>query len=550
MDSVQLHQSIMNIVIESSPSALHSCILAKSWLEVPFWNEVEPSQVDTHFRKAVAIDLLRKCPTPDNDLSDETIRLWRYAESLCAGSNARLCIFRTEFDALKSTSRLPLHQHVVDVVKNEVQKILRSCPRELTPELTGGATMSNPYGSTSAPDKISSRHTMYKHSYTAHTLKHYRSTPWIRNLKAPIETVSHNTFFMVPKDSRINRACAKEASFNMPLQRAVGLVMSARLSNTGCDIPSGEARHRALAKHASLFDDYATVDCSMASDTISYELVKILLPMDWFNLLDSLRATHTRINGTNVYLNKFSSMGNGFTFELETVIFLAIARAACILSACDPVECSQYGDDTILPSGAYRVLTLLYTFFGFVVNGKKSYNTGPFRESCGGDFHRGISVVTPKIKDLSDYDICPITCVVRIHNILAPYAGVPVIDRLLGWLRKQLPYEVRVCGGPSVLGNAVLHGVPPKPSLIKPRNPPGIKGQRPTPFMGIKCIVYDKGLELGYDRWDADTFMRSCYLTNFPICVEPKQTFRRIGQTVIQGTNFLPLTRVERVNRL
>lgn len=549
MNSAELHQEIMNIIVSSSPDVIHQCILAKSWLEVPFWNAIEPSQVDAHFRKAIAIDLMRKCPTPRSNLSNETLKVWLHAESLCAESNARLCPYRYEFDALNSTARNPLHTYVVGLVRNEVSKILRSAPRELTPELTGGATLSNPYGFTSAPDKISSRHTMYKTSYTARNLSHYRSTPWIRNLKEPITLCRANQYFTVPKDSRIDRACAKEASMNMPLQRAVGLVISRRLSNTGCDIPSGEARHRALAKHASLFDDYATVDCSMASDTISYELVKIILPPDWFNLLDSLRATHTLVGDKTYFLNKFSSMGNGFTFELETVIFLAIARVACRLTDSDPSECSQYGDDTILPSRAYKCLTLLYTFFGFVVNGKKSYSTGPFRESCGGDFYRGICVVTPKIKDLSDYDTCPITCIVRLHNILAPYAGIPVIDRLLSWLRKQLPYEVRRCGGPTSLGNSVLHGVPYSYTMIKPRNPPGIKGERPSPFIGIRCIIYDEGLKLGYDRWDEDSFIRICYLATFPICVLPKRTFVRIGSCAYNGTNFLPLTRVERVKR-
>jgi hypothetical protein len=141
-----------------------------------------------------------------------------------------------------------------------------------------------------------------------------------------------------------------------------------------------------MARLGSLTGAYATLDLAMASDTVSYNVVAWLLPHEWFELLDSLRASGFRGPfGEGTYA-KFSSMGNGATFVLETTIFGA---------ACKAVGCrnwSVYGDDIIVEADKAADLLRLLRFLGFVINREKSFVEGPFRESCGADWYRGVNI--------------------------------------------------------------------------------------------------------------------------------------------------------------
>jgi hypothetical protein len=92
-------------------------------------------------------------------------------------------------------------------------------------------------------------------------------------------------------------------------------------------------------------------------------------------------------------LHKFSSMGNGYTFALETVIFWSLVQAANSLTGCEVA--SVYGDDIVCESNSALLLTEALRFAGFKVNSEKSYYTGPFRESCGADWLGGV-LVTPQ----------------------------------------------------------------------------------------------------------------------------------------------------------
>lgn len=133
---------------------------------------------------------------------------------------------------------------------------------------------------------------------------------------------------------------------------------------------------------------YATIDLSSASDLISYGLVKRLLPESWFNLLAAGRTGSVEVDGQELILEKFSSMGNAFTFPLETLIFWAISRAA------SPHEgvVSVYGDDIIVDSCNFHATVYALQLAGFVVNTDKSFYKGPFRESCGHDCCNGINI--------------------------------------------------------------------------------------------------------------------------------------------------------------
>jgi len=198
-----------------------------------------------------------------------------------------------------------------------------------------------------------------------------------------------NKIVTVPKNSKTDRVIAIEPGLNLWFQKAVGSMIRRRLRRFGIDL-NDQSRNQTLARAASIDARLATVDFSSASDSISLEVVRELLPPRWFLLLDSLRSKVGRKpDGSIVKWNKFSSMGNGFTFELESLIFYAAALAVREYLDEDG-EISVFGDDVILPTGCYELFSSFSDFLGFTVNQEKSFSSGEFRESCGSHYWNGI----------------------------------------------------------------------------------------------------------------------------------------------------------------
>jgi len=212
-----------------------------------------------------------------------------------------------------------------------------------------------------------------------------------------LEVVDGNVLFTVPKNHDIDRCACKEPDGNMYLQRGLGREIRASLRRKGVNL-NDQSHNRALARRGSLTGEIATVDLSSASDSVSRELVFQLLPIHWFVALDSVRSLRTWIplpNGDSfVHENEmFSSMGNGFTFELESLLFYCISRAVCYHRGISGIV-SVYGDDIIVPSEATLDVLHVLSFLGFEPNKLKTFWTGAFRESCGGHYYNG-SDVTP-----------------------------------------------------------------------------------------------------------------------------------------------------------
>jgi len=132
----------------------------------------------------------------------------------------------------------------------------------------------------------------------------------------------------------------------------------------------------------------------MASDTLSLNTVAWLLPEPWFKFLASVRCPfYVGKFGEGKYA-KFSSMGNGATFSLETLIFCACCYAV------GSKAFSVYGDDIIIESDLAEALIRLLAFIGFSVNTEKSYiGDISFRESCGKHYCGGIDVTPKYLRD-------------------------------------------------------------------------------------------------------------------------------------------------------
>jgi len=243
--------------------------------------------------------------------------------------------------------------------------------------------------------------------------------------------VKGNKLTTVPKSAKTDRCISIEPTANIYLQKSVGSIIRRRLKRFGVDLDD-QTKNQLLAQIA-IINDFCTVDLSSASDTITIELVKSLLPLDWYFLLDDLRSKETLYEDTWLRSHKFSSMGNGFTFELESLIFYALASAVSeSLSVPNPTV-SVYGDDIIIDREAYKQLRQVFDFCGFKVNEKKSFSSGRFFESCGSHFFDGQLVTPAYQKNVSDKR----EEVIRLYN------------RVFRWTE-------RLIGVPEVFGN-VFH---------------------------------------------------------------------------------------------
>lgn len=212
----------------------------------------------------------------------------------------------------------------------------------------------------------------------------------------------------VPKTRKISRSICTEPTLNMFFQIGLGRAIEKRLKSFfSINLSQQPSINRDFAKLGSVTGDYSTIDLSSASDTISLNLLSKILPKAIYETLMRFRSPKVKINGEFNELFMISSMGNGFTFPLETAIFAAIARSSAQIAGCKGYT-SAFGDDIIVPTGAFRFATRLLKLCGFSVNEDKSYHEGSFRESCGGDYLNGHSVRGVYIKKLQtpqDYAI-------------------------------------------------------------------------------------------------------------------------------------------------
>jgi hypothetical protein len=196
----------------------------------------------------------------------------------------------------------------------------------------------------------------------------------------------------------------------------------------------------------------------MASDTVSYLTVMELLPSDWFEALDAVRSPVCELpDGSFKILEKFSSMGNGATFELESLIFYSLLHVVCCVD--EERTISVYGDDLICPTDCYdRVLDAL-SLLGFIPNKSKSFGSGPFRESCGKDYWDGTDVRPVFVKDeLSMKEVY------RLHNYFVRTGRLSSLpDLLLGFI----PKRDRLFGPDGYGDGHLIWKTPPRPHKDK-----------------------------------------------------------------------------------
>lgn len=259
--------------------------------------------------------------------------------------------------------------------------------------------------------------------------------------------VHHGKLEFVPKNAKTHRSTVTEPVLNGLVQLALGDYIAERLAAFG-QSTRDQTRNQRLAREGSLTGALATLDLSSASDTLATELVFDLLPLDWASRLNQCRTRKVLYRNEVIVQEKFSSMGNGFTFALETLIFWSLASAVC--EAGEIV--SVYGDDIILPSSRFKDLVELLTAVGFIPNEKKSFATGPFRESCGCDYISGIDIRPYYQRKL----VSPET-LFTLHNYYVRHDQPEMARRVRGFIHPSLQIF-----GPDGYGDGHLLGDWPK----------------------------------------------------------------------------------------
>lgn len=220
------------------------------------------------------------------------------------------------------------------------------------------------------------------------------------NLLDHFKVVDSSRFTTVLKDMRGCRPIDIQPTMNLFLQKGVGKMLRKRLKREGIDLDD-QSRNQELAMLAYA-NKMSTLDLASASDTLALELVRLLLPPKWFELMYDLRTDYTILpGGEKLRLQKFSAMGNGYTFELESLIFYALCWAVIRDEAGDfESEIAVYGDDIVVPRDkALRVMDAL-AYSGFTVNVEKSYVEGNYFESCGKHYFKGVEVTPPIQKEV------------------------------------------------------------------------------------------------------------------------------------------------------
>ncbi|DAD51117.1 RNA-directed RNA polymerase [ssRNA phage SRR7976301_5] len=329
-------------------------------------------------------------------------------------------------------------------VQWKIRSILGPAPTwsELSYGFGPGANVGTLLRQTSARSKMSCQPT-----YTANAAELVEfmrgEFPHWDYLQSPPKITNYGKLSFVPKDAKTDRSIETQPIVNSFLQKGVGSAIRSRLALHGCDLRHGQEANAAAAKLGSLNDELATIDLASASDTISYMLVMELLPPDWFSLLDTVRTPFVRdtLQKSEDFLQKFSGMGCAYTFELETLIFLAICEVV------SGEKCLVYGDDMVVPSKAAPAIIHRLEACGFEVNTSKSYISGRFRESCGKDFFDGVDIRPCYVKDRLSYKE-----LFRLHNFFFRRNQAYMADVC----RKFIPERLKRITGPDGFGDGHL----------------------------------------------------------------------------------------------
>lgn len=187
----------------------------------------------------------------------------------------------------------------------------------------------------------------------------------------------------VPKNCTAVRFINVEPLCNVILQRCLALSLRSVLEQLGNSLETGQSDHKTMIADSR----YSTIDFSNASDSVVNSLIDFFFPAKVSRKLAQYRSPMVLIDGAFHVPNKLSSMGNGFTFEVMTVLLLAIARTL-------DDTARVYGDDVVIHSLVAEQFVRSCNDICFKINPKKTFIHSKFRESCGAFYHDDVGYIT------------------------------------------------------------------------------------------------------------------------------------------------------------
>jgi hypothetical protein len=273
----------------------------------------------------------------------------------------------------------------------------------------------------------------------------------------PVKVIS------VPKTLKTPRIIAMEPTAMQYVQQAIlPEILTAIKRDYLLDSCLGfddQAPNQEAARRGSLYGDLATLDLSEASDRVSNQLVEIMMS-DHPHLgeaVQACRSTRAAVPGHGVVpLAKFASMGSALTFPIEAMVFLTLVALGIEkelntrFSQKDAIRHLRgkvriYGDDIIVPVMYVRSVIDHLESFGLVVNRRKSFWNGKFRESCGKDYYEGFDVSVVRFRTefpTSRRHVSGIISTISFRNQLY-FAGYwescKWLDRKIGLILKYYP---------------------------------------------------------------------------------------------------------------
>lgn len=193
----------------------------------------------------------------------------------------------------------------------------------------------------------------------------------------------------VYKNNKKRRFINIEPFGNVIIQKFIGYALRCCLKDNGLDLDSGQQKHG-----LQLRQKVSTTDWKSASDVINNAIPKYLLPKSVSEIVQTSRSFVVELKyevedkGLIVshVPHKVSSMGNGFTFELLSLINYVYATMY-------DDTASAYGDDVTITKNVDEFVEQM-SGLGFILNEKKSFINQPFSESCGYFHLEGTGYIT------------------------------------------------------------------------------------------------------------------------------------------------------------
>ena len=427
-------------------------------------NPLQYNDAYSYMLDAQAVALVKKCKYADFGIDTRKAAkdVWFESERKCSEMNRLLCNPAYLRDLSKNVTG------ILYTARNYLSRLLGPVPEISRLRFGPGSTVHSRGFKGSLPNKLENDNGIYSHTNPSYIMTLLAHNPMFKrslfcdedgNFVPQFHKVDYDVWDSVPKTYKTDRGISYGASLNMILQLGVHDHIVQRLKRWGVDLVHLPELHKRLAQQGSLDDSLATIDLQAASDSISLELARLILPEDWFYFLDNIRAKSTKVDEEVIALNKFCAMGCGFTFALETIIFMAIIWATAQIEGHRLQTMSVFGDDIIVDSELAEKLIMNLSHLGFQTNEDKTFTAGPFRESCGGDFFNGISVRPIYWKDIPDgieglYVIANrIRQTLRALNLndYCPVDGYAIWQDVIGYIPENLRYF-----GPASCGDRVI----------------------------------------------------------------------------------------------